>query len=80
MQGSIQLSGLIFYIGFWVLGLYFGLVLNDWSQALATLGIGLVFDPFPQNISWNQRSRWQRAVPIIHLGVMAGILGWLISH
>lgn len=80
MQGSIQLSGLIFYIGFWVLGLYFGLLLNDWSQALATLGIGLVFDPFPQHISWNQRSPWQRAVPIIHLGIMAGILGWLMSH
>lgn len=80
MQSSIQLGGLIFHVGVWILGLYFGLISDDWSQALATLGIGLVFDPFPHQLSWSQRSRWQRAVPIVHLTIMAAILGWLLSH
>ena len=80
MERSINISGLVFYVGFWLLSLYFALLAKDYTQALATMGIGLVFDPFPHQLSWNERSRFQRAVPIVHLAIMAALLGWLISR
>jgi hypothetical protein len=79
MGRTINISGLVFYVGFWLLSLYFALLVKDYTQALATMGIGLVFDPFPHELSWAERTRLQKAVPIVHLSIMAALLGWIIS-
>mgnify|MGYP006893314566 FL=1 len=48
-------------------------------QATASLGIGLAFDPFDQEQKWNDRPTWQKAVLIIHLGLVAAMFGFGIG-
>jgi len=63
------------YIGFLVLGIYQALYSKDYTQAAASLGIGLAFDPFNPEQKWNDRPSWQRAVLIIHLALVAAMFG-----
>jgi hypothetical protein len=42
-------------------------------------GIGLAFDPFDQEQKWNDRPTWQKAVLIIHLGLVAAMFGFGIG-
>jgi hypothetical protein len=44
-------------------------------QAAASLGIGLAFDPFNTEQKWNDRPKWQRAVLIFHLALVAAMFG-----
>ena len=61
------------YIGFLLLGLFQAFFSKDYMQATASLGIGLAFDPFSQEQKWNDRPTWQKAVLIIHLGLVAAM-------
>lgn len=63
------------YIGFLLLGLFQATVTKDYMQATASLGIGLAFDPFNPEQKWNDRPIWQKAVLIIHLGLVAAMFG-----
>jgi len=45
-------------------------------EAAASLGIALAFDPFDQDQKWNDRPTWQKAVLIIHLGLVAAMFGF----
>ena len=67
------------YIGFLLLGLYQAFVTKDYIQAAASLGIGLAFDPFDIEQKWNDRPTWQKAVLIIHLGLVAAMFGFGIG-
>jgi hypothetical protein len=50
-----------------LLALYFLFISKDLSQAMGTLGIALIFDPFNQNISFGKRPFYQRAWLVFHL-------------
>jgi len=65
----------ILYLGFVLLGIYQSLLLNDYFQGAASMGIGLAFDPFNPEQKWNDRPLWQRLTLIIHLGIVAALFG-----
>lgn len=67
------------YIGFVLIGLFQALFSKDYMQAASSLGIALAFDPFDQEQKWNERPTWQKAVLIIHLGLVAAMFGFGIG-
>lgn len=67
------------YIGFLLLGLFQAFFSKDYMQAAASLGIGMAFDPFNTEQKWNDRPTWQKAVLIIHLGLVAAMFGFGIG-
>lgn len=67
------------YIGFLLLGLFQAFFSKDYMQAAASLGIGMAFDPFDPEQKWNDRPNWQKAVLIIHLGLVATMFGFGIG-
>lgn len=69
----------ILYIAFVLLAVYHALIRKDYIEAATTMGIGLIFDPFDATKTWNQRSYWQRAVPLVHLVIAAAFLGFGIG-
>jgi hypothetical protein len=69
----------VLYIGFLILGIYQALYSKDYMQAAASLGIGMAFDPFNPEQKWNDRPFWQKAVLIIHLGLVAAMFGFGIG-
>ena len=64
------------YIGFLLLGLYQSIFSKDYTQAGASLGIALAFDPFNQEQKWNDRPNWKKAVLIVHLALVAIMFGF----
>ncbi len=69
----------ILYIGFVLLSIYFIAFKRDFSDAAIQLGIALAFDPFDQTVSWKERPFWQKAVLIIHLGIVAALFGYEVG-
>ena len=67
------------YIGFLLLGIYQSVIAKDYIQAASSFGIGMAFDPFNQEQKWNDRPTWQKAVLIIHLALVAAMLGFGIG-
>ncbi|MEY4929732.1 MAG: hypothetical protein RI909_456 [Bacteroidota bacterium] len=67
----------IMYGGFLLLAIYF-LITKDVSSAMSNLGIGLIFDPFDQKITWQQRPRYQKLWLIVHLSIVLGLVAILI--
>lgn len=63
------------YLGFVLLGLYQASFTSDQFQAVASLGIGLAFDPFDQEQRWLDRPLWQKAILIVHLVLIAALFG-----
>lgn len=63
------------YFLFIVLALYQALIKKDYLDAAASLGIGLVFDPFNTEQTWKERPFWQKAILIIHLAFVAAMFG-----
>jgi len=66
------------YITFVLLGLYFLLAKHEVGEAMSTLGLGLIFDPFKQEVSWNNRPLYQKVVLLVHVSVVFLLLGILI--
>ncbi len=64
------------YIVFLLLGVFQAFFSKDYMQATASLGIALAFDPFDQEQKWDKRPIWQKAVLIIHLGLVAAMFGF----
>lgn len=48
-------------------------------EAAASMGIGLAFDPFDTEQKWNERPKWQKAVLIVHLALVAALFGFGIG-
>lgn len=65
----------IMYGAMVVLSLYYLLVNHDAGSAMSTLGIGLIFDPFKQSVSWAQRPRYQKVVLLTHVACVFILLG-----
>ncbi len=62
------------YVLFIVLAIYHLLVNKNPIDCAMNLGIALVFDPFDQNVSWNNRPKWQRAWLIVHVLIALSVL------
>ncbi len=69
----------ILYIGFVCFGLYEAVYKKDYLQAVSFLGIALAFDPFNVNQKWSDRPTWQKALLIIHLGLVAAMFGFSVG-
>ena len=69
----------IFYTGFVSFGLYEAIFQKDYMQAASFLGIALVFDPFNVDQKWSDRPIWQKAILIIHLGLVAALFGFSVG-
>lgn len=67
------------YGAFVLLTAYYVVFSKDFSNAVATLGIALAFDPFNQEQPWNERPMWQRAWLIIHLACVAALFGFMVG-
>lgn len=67
------------YLGFVLVGLFQAIFSKDYIQAASSLGIALAFDPFDPEQKWNERPTWQKAVLIIHLGLVAAMFGFGIG-
>lgn len=67
------------YMAFCIFAVYFILFQKDYSSAASNLGIALAFDPFNQNQPWQERPKWQRALLVIHLAVVALLFGLAVG-
>ena len=67
------------YVGFLLLGLYQSIVIKDYVQSGASLGIALAFDPFDQNVTWKEIPVCQKITLIVHLAVCASLIGYGIG-
>jgi hypothetical protein len=69
----------ILYSGFLFMGIYF-LATKDISSAMSNLGIGLIFDPFDQKVSWQQRPLYQKIWLLVHLSVVLVLVTFLVAN
>ena len=69
----------ILYGAFVALGVYY-LLRKDISEAMSAFGIGLIFDPFDQNVKWNDRPAYQRVWLIVHLSIVLGLVVILLFN
>lgn len=67
------------YIGFILFGVYELVYRHSPGDAATYMGIALAFDPFDQLQSWKQRPNWQKVVLILHLAVVAALLGYMVG-
>lgn len=63
------------YLGFVAFGLYLLLVKKEMSEAAIYFGIALAFDPFNQEISFNNRPIWQKLVLIVQVVLVFSLFG-----
>lgn len=49
------------------------------SEAMSTIGIALIFDPFNASRAWGEKKLWQRVWLIAHLSLTFVLLGFLLS-
>jgi len=55
----------ILHIGFLLMASLQFFVFEEASAAIGSLGISLAFDPFDQQVRWNNRPFWQKAWLIV---------------
>jgi hypothetical protein len=66
------------YIAFTLLGVLYWIFGSDKGQAVAQLGIALIFDPFNPNQPFGQRPLYQKVWLFVHLGLVLGGLFWVV--
>ena len=73
---SIDLKGFNkwLYGLFIVSGLYMFIFSDDFMGGVSNLGIALIFDPFNQSIKWKERQLYQKAVLVVHVMLVIGLL------
>ena len=69
----------VIYILFVLFGLYHVFFMQNYMDAAASLGIGLAFDPFDAQKTWNERPMWQKVWLTVHLAVVALLFGYGIG-
>mgnify|MGYP001627169480 FL=1 len=65
----------VFYGLFLCLATYYALGPHDFLSAASNLGIGLIFDPFDDSVSFPMRPLWQRVWLICHLTLLLTLFG-----
>ncbi|MGL2964433.1 hypothetical protein ACSVH2_11490 [Flavobacterium sp. RSB2_4_14] len=72
---SITPFNRVLYVLFILLAVYQIFVKKDYIDATASLGIGLIFDPFNPNQPWQERPMWQKVWLFVHLAIVALVFG-----
>ena len=67
------------YGGFVLFGIYMIIFRKDYSEASMFFGIALAFDPFDQAQPWKERPVWQKVWLLVHLALVAALLGYEIG-
>ncbi len=44
------------------------------GDAISSLGVALVFDPFDPSVPWQQRPTYQKVLPIVHVTILLTML------
>lgn len=65
----------ILYAAFVLMSLYQLVIQKDPSDAMANLGIALIFDPFDPLVTWTSRPAYQRVWLVVHVVVVFALLG-----
>ena len=79
MQTKRQLPNRFIYATFLVMFIIF-ICLRDYSSAIIFGGIGLVFDPFNQSVSFDKRPAYQKIWLVTHLLLVFIVLFISIAH
>ena len=66
------------YSAFVMLSVYYLVFSKDLSSAASNLGIALIFDPFDQRVTWNDRPRWQKIWLLVHVSVVILLFALMI--
>ncbi|MEY2894445.1 MAG: hypothetical protein RIS42_164 [Bacteroidota bacterium] len=67
------------YIGFVLFAIFELTIKHSTAEAATQLGIALIFDPFDQAQPWKERPTWQRFVLLLHLAILAGLIGYEVG-
>lgn len=73
-----RLINRIAYTLFVLSALYFYFFSEDKMQAIAQLGIALIFDPFDPQVPWQKRPLYQKIWLVAHLSVLLFAFFWEI--
>jgi hypothetical protein len=65
----------ILYAGFLLIALFYLLFSKNIPEAITSLGIALIFDPFNPQQPWAQRPLYQRVWLIVHVSIV--LLGFI---
>lgn len=65
----------ILYTGFLLIALFYLLFSKNFTEALTSMGIALIFDPFDPKQAWGQRPLYQRIWLFVHVGIV--LLGFV---
>jgi hypothetical protein len=65
----------ILYAGFLLIALFYLLFSKNIPEAIGSLGIALIFDPFNPRQPWAQRPLYQRVWLIVHVSIV--LLGFI---
>jgi hypothetical protein len=65
----------ILYAGFLLIALFYLLFSKNIPEAITSLGIALIFDPFNPRQPWAQRPLYQRVWLIVHVSIV--LLGFI---
>ena len=57
------------------LGLFQAIFSKDYVQAVASLIIGMAYDPFNLDQKWNYSPIWQKTALIVHFTLVAAMFG-----
>ena len=68
------------YIAFTLAGIAFTFWGSDRTQGPMFMALALVFDPYDQAVPWNERPRWMKLLLIVHLGLAAALLGYVMAR
>jgi hypothetical protein len=68
------------YIAFTVAGIIFTFWGSDRTQGPLFMALALIFDPYDQSVKWNERPRWMKGLLIVHLGLAAAMLGYVMGR
>jgi hypothetical protein len=65
----------ILYTGFLLIAVFYLLFSKNIPEAVSSLGIALIFDPFNPNQPWSQRPLYQRIWLFVHVSIV--LLGFV---
>ena len=65
----------ILYTGFLLIAIFYLLFSKNITEALTSLGIALIFDPFNPKQAWSQRPFYQRIWLFLHVAIV--LLGFV---
>ncbi len=61
---------LFIYFGFILFSFYELFYKKEFGESAMYLGIALAFDPFPADVPWNERKKWQKIILLLQVSLV----------